>query len=169
MAEENTPTPTPAPAPKPEPETFSREYVKELRNESATYRTKAQEHEANANAAKEAADKAIAEATEKVSAAEKAANDRIIRAELKAEAIKAGMIDLDGLKLADLSKVTLDDKGDVVGAEDMLKALKEAKPYLFGATNSSNPNGAPPPKPNETKKASEMTEEEYAVARRQFK
>lgn len=160
----DNPTPVPTPAPK-EPETFTREYVKELRHESATYRTKAQEQEAIAKAAKEAADKAINEATEKLTAAEKAANDRIIRAELKAEALKAGMIDLDGLKLADLSKVTLDDKGEVVGAEEMMNALKEAKPYLFGKGNTSSTENPPTPEKQQSKRATEMSAEEYAAAK----
>lgn len=164
----NPPTPTPTPAPK--PEVFSREYVTELRQESASYRTKAQELEAATKTATEAATKAQQEADAKVTATEKAANDRIIRAELKAEAIKAGMIDLDGLKLADLSKVSLNDKGEVVGAEEMLKDLKELKPYLFSnPQSSSNPNPPPAPKPNEPKHASEMTKEEYAAARRSIR
>jgi hypothetical protein len=138
-------------------ETFSREYVQELRSENASYRTravdaekKAQEAETKAaekEAAAEAkATKAAADADAKVKETHTASDQRIIRAELKAEAIKAGMVDLDGLKLADLSTVTLDDKGEVVGAEAMLKALKEAKPYLFKEASSSSHAGDPPPK-----------------------
>jgi len=36
---------------------------------------------------------------------------RLILAEMKAEAIRAGMIDLDGLKLLDLSEMRLNEKG----------------------------------------------------------
>ncbi len=36
---------------------------------------------------------------------------RLIRAEMKAEAIRAGMIDLDWLKLLDLSEVKLNERG----------------------------------------------------------
>ncbi|SDR37583.1 hypothetical protein SAMN05443245_5241 [Paraburkholderia fungorum] len=160
-------------------EVFSREYVQELRQENASYRTrandaerKAQEAETKALKAQEEADakaaKAASDADAKVQETHTAADQRIIRAELKAEAIKAGMVDLDGLKLADLSAVKIDEKGDVVGAEDMLKALKEAKPYLFKeATSSSNP-GTPPakekPKPFDARTAT--PEERKAEAKR---
>jgi hypothetical protein len=53
---------------------------------------------------------------------------------LKAAALKSGMIDLDGLKLADTSTVTLEDTAygmTVVGAEALMAKLKESKPYLF--------------------------------------
>ena len=36
---------------------------------------------------------------------------RLVHAEMKAEAIRAGMIDLDGLKLLDLSAVRLNENG----------------------------------------------------------
>ncbi|GAB4082086.1 hypothetical protein [Modestobacter muralis] len=38
-----TPTPDPAPTPTPDPETFPRSYVEQLRQESAGYRTRAQQ------------------------------------------------------------------------------------------------------------------------------
>lgn len=159
--------PTPKPAAKPEPETFSREYVTELRQENASYRTKGAEAAKRAEDAEAAAKRAQQEADEKVANAGKAANERIIRAELKAVAVKAGMVDLDGLKLADLSKVTLDDQGEVQGAAELMEALKAEKPYLFGATsNSSTPEKTPKPKPAETKKATEMDDKEYAAAKK---
>ncbi len=40
---------------------------------------------------------------------------RLIRAELKAEAMRAGMVDLDGLRLLDLDAVAINDKGEVEG------------------------------------------------------
>ena len=41
---------------------------------------------------------------------------RLIHAELKAEAVRAGMIDLDGLKLIDFSEAKLNERGEVDGA-----------------------------------------------------
>jgi len=149
-------------------ETFSREYVQELRSENASYRTrandaerKAQEAETKAAEREAAAEakvvQAAADAAAKGKETNSAADQRVIRAELKAEAIKAGMVDLDGLKLADLSTVKLDEKGEVVGAEDMLKALKEAKPYLFKEASSTSSTQTPPtkekPKPFDAKTA----------------
>jgi len=160
----NPPAPAPAPAPR-DPETFSKDYVRELRNESAGYRLKYQETETAKKAAEEAAAKAATDADAKVKAAQDAADQRVIRAELKAAALKAGMVDLDGLKLADLSSVKLNEAGEVEGAEALMEALKKSKPYLFGAASSSTPGTPPKPADPKAKKATEMTDEEYAVAR----
>ncbi|PKN07930.1 MAG: hypothetical protein CVU24_15235 [Betaproteobacteria bacterium HGW-Betaproteobacteria-18] len=145
--------------------------MEELRHENASYRTRAQEAKRAAEQATEAAAKANTEAEAKITAAQQAANERIIRAELKAAALKAGMVDLDGLKLADLSKVKLNQEtGDVEGADELMAAMKEAKPYLFGSTqNSSTPGTPPPPKTPTAKKAQEMTPEEYKAERAKFK
>jgi hypothetical protein len=68
--------------------------------------------------------------------------DRILRAELKVEAIKAGLLDLDMLKLIDLSKLSLKDDG-VDGLDEALAALKSSKPALFGSGNTSSSAAAP--------------------------
>lgn len=153
-----TPPATPPSAPTKGPETFSREYVTELRQENASYRTraieaerKAQEAEARATKAAEEAEakakKASEEADAKVKESHTASEQRIIRAELKAEALKAGMVDLDGLKLADLSSLKIDEKGEVTGAAELMASLKESKPYLFKEPTSSTTHaGDPPPK-----------------------
>lgn len=152
-----------------ESETFSREYVTELRAESLRYRTEAQEAEKRANEVAAAADKAAQDAESAIAGANDAANARVIRAELKAEAVRAGMVDLDGLKLADLSTVKLNDDGTVDGASELMVALKKSKPYLFGTpSHSSTPGNAPPPKGQETKHASQMTDAEYAAARQKL-
>lgn len=178
------PAPAPAPAPTPapkEPETFSREYVTELRNENRGWRLKATEQEQRAQAATDEAKRvkeeaetakaaALADAETVKTTAQKTADDRIIRAELRTAAVKAGMVDLDGLKLADLSTVKLNDAGEVEGADALMTALKEAKPYLFGEAKpgSSNPDSPPSPKPNTAKKASEMTDAEWREAQRRI-
>lgn len=152
------PAAPPAPPPK-EPENFSAEYVQELRRENAHYRTKAKEKE-------EAAIKALKDAEETTTKAKADADSRIIRAELKAAALKAGMIDLDGLKLADLSKVSLKEDGSLEGADELMEGLKTDKPYLFEKlSTTTNTNKAPDPNPPAAKKASEMTQEEYAAAK----
>jgi hypothetical protein len=176
------PAPQPAPAPKapPEPEVFSREYVTELRRENQGWRLKAQEMEGKsteaqkaAQAAREAAEaattKANEEATQRATQAEQRANERVIRAELRTAAVKAGMIDLDGLKLADLSAVKINADGEVEGADALMEGLKTAKPYLFGQPgtapkHTSNPNPPPNPTPTAKKRAVEMTDEEFDAA-----
>lgn len=148
-----------------QPEVFSREYVHELREENKSWRTKHQEEAAARKTADDAVAKAGTETATKIKEAQTVADQRVIRAELKAAALKAGMVDLDGLKLADLSKVKLNDEGEVEGADELMEAMKKAKPYLFGEPSSSN--GAKPPKPgNQTPKlATEMTDEEYRKER----
>lgn len=140
-----------APAAPQEKTTFSLEYVQELRAENAKYRTTAKEKADAAEAEAAKALEAQKQADAKVQEATTKANERIIRAELKAEAIKAGMVDLDGLKLADLSSVKLDEKGEVIGAADLMKSLKESKPYLFGAVSSTTQIEVKPPKKEDPK------------------
>ena len=149
-------------------QTFSLEYVQELREEAKGNRVKLTAAEqALAEAAKAAeqgvgaaaADtaKAKTEMADAIAAAKAEAEShkievkttadlRIIRAELKAEAIKAGMIDMDGLKLIDTSTVTIGDDGEVKIPDGFFKAAKEAKPWLFGAVNSTSATQEPPQK-----------------------
>ena len=157
--------------------TFTLEYVQELREENKRWRLKASEAEkkvetaeAAVKTAQEKATADIAAATAKhgdeLKAANQAASDRILQSELRASAVKAGMVDLDGLKLAELSKVKLKDDGTVDGADALFEEMKKAKPYLFGKTgNSSSTNPPPGSNPPGAKKATEMTDAEYAAAR----
>jgi hypothetical protein len=160
---------SPAPAP-PAPETFSATYVKELRQESAGYRLRAQAAEKEKEAAAEAAAKASKEAEEKIAAAATAANARLIRAEIKAIALKAGIVDVDGLALADLSNVKFDDKGDLVGGEEAIDALRKSKPYLFTKTTSSTGSQPPPAgsKGGDKKTAKDMTDAEWAAEKKKL-
>jgi len=87
---------------------------------------------------------------------------RIIRAELKAVALQAGMIDLDGVALADLTKVSLNDKGELVGGAELLEEMRKNKPYLFAQKGASTEKGGSPPRGDNggSRKVSEMTPEE---------
>ncbi len=90
---------------------------------------------------------------------------RLIHAELKSEALRAGMIDLDGLKLVDLTQVELDPNGDVKGATNLMRDLRRNKPWLFGGENSSAPSTPPSAQPAKARSATEMTEAEWRAAR----
>jgi colicin import membrane protein len=72
-------------------------------------------------------------------------------AKLREAASKAGLRDLDGLKMLDLDGVSLDDKGELVGADALFKAAKKAKPYLFADAGGGG-GGTPgnPPRPGDT-------------------
>jgi len=93
---------------------------------------------------------------------------RIVHAELKAEALRAGMVDLDGLKLLDLEKVELDAGGSIKAAGQLMRDLRRAKPWLFGGESSSSAAAAPATQPTKAKFATEMAEPEWRAAREEL-
>jgi hypothetical protein len=93
------------------------------------------------------------------------AEQRIILAELKAEAIRAGIVDLDGLKFLDTAEIRVDEDGGFLGASDLVSQLKRSKPWLFPAPSSSSVARVPPSRPARQKLAKDMTDAEYRVAR----
>jgi hypothetical protein len=99
---------------------------------------------------------------------QKDARSRLVRAELKVEAVRAGMVDLDGLKLLDLADVQLNADGEIGNAAHLMTQFRRAKPWLFGGTSSSSPANAPPAQPPRQKLATEMTDAEYRIARAAF-
>lgn len=160
---------------KPQSGVFTAEYVRELREENKSYRLKNQELTTKVEGFETEKADAVAKAVEeaKVQAKEEArtevqaeADQRVLLAKLESEAVKNGMVDVDGLKLADISSVKLKE-GKLEGADALFAGLKESKPYLFGQpqSNSSNPNKPPAPNPPAPKMAKDMTDEEYAAAK----
>ncbi len=165
FGEDDAPATPPAAAQ--EPKSFSLEYVRELREEAKSYRQKVQEAEAAKKAAEDAAAAAKTDADTRVTKAEQATQERLLRAELKAAAIKSGITDLDGLKLADTSKLKLNDAGEIEGLDTFMDEFKKAKPYLFSAaaTSTSAPGQKPAPKNNEPLDATKLSKEDYAKAK----
>jgi hypothetical protein len=90
---------------------------------------------------------------------------RLVTANLRTEAVRAGMVDLDGLKLMDRSAIRLDDEDRVVGGRKLMDDLRRNKPWLFGPVSSSSAAIAPASQPVRQKMALEMTDEEYTAAR----
>ena len=78
-------------------------------------------------------------------------NERLIAAELKSAAVHAGIVDLDALRMLDLSSVKMSASGAVEGAKELMDRAKAAKPHLFASAPA--------------KHASQMTPAEYAAAR----
>jgi hypothetical protein len=157
--------PTSAPTPS-EPQTFHRDYVHMLREEARTLRQRAQGHETARLEAEKAAAAVRVEAEQAIAQARAEAETRIKHAELRAHAIKAGIVDLDALKLLDASALKMNEAGEVEGADALIAEAKKAKPYLFGAANTSNPTAPPAPKPQTKKSALEMTDAEFEAAMR---
>jgi len=151
-------------APKIEPQTFSLDYVKELREENKAHRLTNSELAAKLKTSDESLNGLKTESEAKLTAAQKASNERLLLAELKVAAKDAGLIDLDALKLADLTKVVLKDDGTIEGVDTLFKGLKETKPYLFGAASTSTAKEAPKADDQRVKTAKDMTKEEYAAA-----
>ncbi|GAB0116906.1 phage scaffolding protein [Acidisoma sp. 7E03] len=93
------------------------------------------------------------------------ARDAQLMAELKAEALRAGMVDLDGLKLLDTSGLTVTDQGEVPGSAAVMERFRREKPWLFAAPSSATAASPPPAQPPRAKRATDMTAEEYRAAR----
>jgi len=137
-------------------------YEKKLRTEARQHRLRAQEAERQRD---EALTKALKEAESKVADIQSNANQRIVRAELKAYAVKAGIVDLDGLKLLDIDKIKMNAEGEVEGAEEVISNLRNAKPWLFGQNSSSSSAKAPAEQNAKPKNAKDMSLEEWRAAR----
>jgi hypothetical protein len=112
------------------------EHEKRLRREVARYREQARIAESERDAATAAAAR---DRDEAIATVRTAADQRVIQAELKAAAIHAGIIDLDGLKLANTEVLALNEQGGVEGIEHALSELKASKPYLFSGEKPLTP------------------------------
>ena len=93
------------------------------------------------------------------------ARDRLVQAELRMEAVKAGMIDLDGLKLADLTHVSVGEDGEVRGGAALMDRLRGDKPWLFTRGSSSSTASPPPGAVVKQRLATEMSLDEWKLAR----
>lgn len=89
---------------------------------------------------------------------------RLLQAELRAEAIRAGMVDLDGVKLIEPAAVKVNEAGDLVDGPGVMRALRAAKPWLFAGSSSSSAM-APRAEAPRVKKATEMSVDEWRAAR----
>jgi hypothetical protein len=90
---------------------------------------------------------------------------RVVLAELKVEAMRANMIDLDGLQFLDMSQISLGEEGGVADGPEVIGRLKRAKPWLFATPSSSSIAKVPPSGPTRQKLARDMSDEEYRIAR----
>ncbi|GAA5265104.1 hypothetical protein ACOSOMT5_P1529 [Acidiphilium sp. MT5] len=110
--------------------------------------------------------RARAEAAEAALAREQhRASELAKHAALKIAAIRAGMIDLDGLKLLDFDKVELAEDGTVPNATAMIADLRKSKAWLFGSSSSSSVAAAPRAQSPRARHAREMSEAEWRAAR----
>jgi hypothetical protein len=89
---------------------------------------------------------------------------RIRLTELKAEALRAGIIDIDGLRLLDPG-VTSGQATQTQDAAEIIARLRVDKPWLFSPASTSSPSVAPKPVQAKRKLATEMSFDEWRAAR----
>lgn len=103
-----------------------------------------------------------------------AKNQRIIRAEAKAAAVREGMVDPSLLDELPLKELSLNEDGEVIGLDKWMDAMKKNRSYLFeksdkkpaGTTSEKKP---PAPNPStKAKSALEMSPEEFEAAKADF-
>jgi len=87
------------------------------------------------------------------------------QSDLKAEAARAGILDMDGLRLLDpdVWAGRVDSGGG--GASEVIAKLRREKPWLFGASHSSSVATAPIASPARRRLATDMSLEEWRAAR----
>ncbi len=110
-------------------------------------------------------DPRIVELEAKIAEIEARTTQRLVLSELRSHALRAGMIDLDGLKLVDTTPLKPDDTGEIQGVAQLMADLKRAKPYLFQPATTSSLAAAPPSTPPAAKRATEMNHAEWQAAR----
>jgi hypothetical protein len=92
-------------------------------------------------------------------------DQRVILAELKVEALRANILDLDGLRFLDMTQDHLGEDGNAVDSAEIISRLRRAKPWLFAAPSSSSVAKVPLSAPTRQKLAKDMSDAEYRVAR----
>ncbi len=90
---------------------------------------------------------------------------KLVQAELRTAAARAGMIDLDGVKLVDTAGLAVNEAGELPDGAEIMQRLRQEKPWLFGRSSSSSPAVAPRASPPKAKTAMEMSVDEWRVAR----
>jgi hypothetical protein len=90
---------------------------------------------------------------------------KLVQLALQAEAVRAGMVDLDGLKLIDPALLSPAENGEFTGAGEVIAKLRRDKPWLFGAASSSSAAVAPTAAVTRRKLATEMSLDEWRTAR----
>jgi hypothetical protein len=106
--------------------------------------------------------KAHAEALERqLREAEAVGLQQARHSELKAEALHAGILDVDGLRLLDPAQ----SQGESFNAGEVIARLRRDKPWLFGKANSSSNSATPAATPPRKRFAMDMSVEEWRAAR----
>jgi|GEM_PF-3130431 len=155
FADPNDP-PNDPPQDPPAPKMYDEDYVKKLRDEAAKYRTKAKELETNSQTQQQEMlnkvftalginpdpnlefEKQLTAAQQAAQDAEKRANEKLIRAEVKSISADLNIIDAEAAYLfADKAAFSVKEDGSVEGVREALEKVIQEKPYLV--TNPAEP------------------------------
>ncbi len=91
--------------------------------------------------------------------------NQLRQSELKSEAMRAGIVDIDGLRLLDAEAWMPARDTPAIDAAEVIGRLRRAKPWLFGATQSSSAANPPAAAPVRRKLATDMSLDEWRAAR----
>lgn len=151
----------------------ARARIKEVNDEAKGHRLNSDRFRGEADEAKRKATEAEAAAAAKIAEAEKAKSDavtaaqqRVVKADLRLAAKDAGANDAnDVLALIPSDQWKLNADGEIENAAELIAGMKTAKPYLFGAASSSSTAPPPAQQPPAAKPATQMTDAEWQTAR----
>lgn len=118
-----------------------KEDLTKLTDKDIKYRAKYKETLGQVEEIKAASERQVTELNEKLIAAEKniqMADQKRIESEVKALSISEGLTDTDLIKLMDISKVTINEAGEIQGAKEIIAAFKAAKPAFFAALKKAS-------------------------------
>ncbi len=166
------PLPPPAPVTPPvvdPPVTFDASYVAELRKEAAANRKKAADAEARLKELDDAKlseterlTKRTAELEAQLVATQGQHREALIRAAVEREAHAQGAVKADVVyRLVDRSAITLDDSGEVKGADKAVAALLKDEPYLKATAAGTAPINGPPRGNGATQTREQLADEKY--------
>jgi len=128
------------------PKTFDEAYVKSLREENASHRTRATAAEKRLKELEDAKLSDTEKLQKRAEEAEKsvsAAKTRIARAEVKVAAVDAKIIDPDAAYRLIKDDIEFDADGEPKNVADLLKKLVTDKPYLVGDGRSVEDPSSP--------------------------
>jgi hypothetical protein len=138
---------------------FPKEYVEELREREVSVKKKLSEAESALSKKDEEYKKLIEEKVKEISSSYK---KDLMLSKIQIEALREGIVDIDGVKLADLSKLDFDENHNIIGAKEFIEELKKNKTYLFKKSDKTTFEKEPPSKQNNTKvDVRGMSKEDY--------
>lgn len=117
--------------------------------------------------AQQNAEKIVAQRLKEI---EEATKVRLVKAELKAHALKANVVDWEDLYLVlqkDLKSIEFDQDGEVSNAGDLITSVKNKKPHLFAGVNTTSTERSPVTREaaKNEKPALKMSKDEYERAK----